>query len=47
MTVITQRRNPIAVMTSLAMNETGVSHTSHVAKATAPKTIRKMRLMRM
>ena len=47
MTVIAQRRNPIAVMTSLAKKAMDVSHTSQVAKATAPKTIRKMRLMRM
>nr|DAQ71047.1 MAG TPA: hypothetical protein [Caudoviricetes sp.] len=47
MTVMAQSRNPIAVMTSLVMNEIGVSQTSQVAKAMAPNTIRKMRLMRM
>nr|DAQ79011.1 MAG TPA: hypothetical protein [Caudoviricetes sp.] len=47
MTVNAQRRNPIAVMTSLVKKATFVSHTSQVAKLIAPKTIRKMRLMRM
>ena len=40
-------RKPIAVTTSLAKNATFVSHTSQVAKLMAPKTIRKMRLIRM
>nr|DAY02917.1 MAG TPA: hypothetical protein [Caudoviricetes sp.] len=47
MTVIAQRRNPIAVTTSLAKKEMDVSHTIQVAMLIAPKTIRKMRLMRM
>nr|DAS24062.1 MAG TPA: hypothetical protein [Caudoviricetes sp.] len=47
MTVIAASRKPIEVTTSLAKKEIAVSQTIQVAKLMAPKTIRKMRLIRM